>query len=123
MAFGLGLTLSSGQPLTALAANAVYDSPGEIPETPRGEGIQTADGFKRRTPFESEVNVHLDYSLPLAGQRLTLLADAFNLFNTRRALRYDDWTEVSFAVPNPDFGNVIVYQQPFTMRIGARFEF
>jgi len=46
-----GLNLSSGKPLTGLAANPVYQNGGEIPLTPRGAGFQTSDGFRTRTPF------------------------------------------------------------------------
>jgi hypothetical protein len=51
---GVGLNLSSGAPLTPLAANPNYTNGGEIPEGSRGSGIQTTDGFKTRTPFQSE---------------------------------------------------------------------
>src|SRR4029079_11199975 len=51
--FGVGVNLSSGAPLTPLAANPNYSNGGEIPEAPRGSGIQTIDGFNTRTPFQS----------------------------------------------------------------------
>jgi len=38
----------AGTPLTAFAANPVYKSDGEIPETPRGAGFETVDGFRDR---------------------------------------------------------------------------
>ena len=53
LSLGAGLDLSSGAPLTPLAANPNYTNGGEIPEAPRGSGIQTIDGFKTRTPFQS----------------------------------------------------------------------
>lgn len=122
---GLGLNLASGTPLTALAANPVYDSPGEIPETPRGGGFDTVDGFLERTPWLSTVDLHADYGLRLMSDRrqLLLTADVFNLFNRRTATDYDNYTEVSFRVPNPDFGRVLSYQSPITARIGLRLEF
>ena len=64
---GLGFTAQSGTPLTALAANPVYDSDGEIPETPRGAGFETADGFRDRTPWTSTFDVHVDYRVPALG--------------------------------------------------------
>src|SRR5262249_51083656 len=48
---GLGLNLSSGKPLTAFDPNPNYTNGGEIPDTPRGAGIRTVDGFKTRSPF------------------------------------------------------------------------
>ena len=129
LGIGVGLNLSSGKPLTALASLPIYDNDSEIPETPRGGGFETIDGFKKRTPMEAQVDLQASYSLNLGGSRkITLLADAFNLFNIRRALDYNAATEISFDVPNPDFGTVTsqnisgqMYQNPFALRLGARF--
>ncbi|HSK11474.1 MAG TPA: TonB-dependent receptor [Vicinamibacterales bacterium] len=120
---GVGMTALSGTPLTALASNPVYDNAGEIPETPRGAGFETVDGFRTRTPWDTSLDLHADYSIRLGGQRLMLLADVFNVFNRREPLAYDNYTEVSFAVTNPDFGRVMAYQSPRRVRVGARFEF
>lgn len=126
---GVGVNLSSGKPLTALASLPIYNNDSEIPETPRGEGFDTIDGFKKRTPMEAQVDLQASYSLNLGGnRRLTLLADAFNLFNIRRAIDFNAATELDFDVPNPDFGTVTsqniagqMYQNPFALRLGARF--
>lgn len=120
---GLGLNISSGRPLTALAANPAYASPGEIPETPRGAGFETEEGFKERTPIQSDVNLHADYGFRLPHGRIVVLADVFNLFNQAGVLDYDDYTESTFGEANPDFGRILVYQNPFTLRVGARLEF
>ncbi len=120
---GLGMFVSSGQPLTALAANPDYTSPGEIPEGPRGSGIQTTDGFKERTPIESSVDFHADYSIRFGGQRVQLIADVFNLFNRQGVVNYDNWTEASFPVDNPDYGRPWRYQTPRQIRLGLRFAF
>lgn len=121
--FGIGLNIGSGQPLTALAANPDYVSAGEIPETPRGEGFQTQDGFKTRTPMESALDFHADYALQFGGQRLTLLADIFNLTDMQKAVNYDHYTQSSFPVSNPDFGKIWRYQTPRQIRLGLRFAF
>jgi len=126
---GAGVQLSSGSPLTPLAANPLYENNGEIPEAPRGSGIQTVDGFRERTPFTSEVNLHADYGVRMGGaRRVVLLADVFNLFNTRSATGYDQDTESTFTALNPDFGQPVIaripqFQTPFQIRFGARFEF
>jgi hypothetical protein len=118
---GLGFNAQSGTPLTALAANPVYDSDGEIPETPRGAGFETVDGFRDRTPWTSTFDVHVDYRIPLPGvSNVTLVADVFNLLDTQDVTGYDNYTESAFQVPNPDFGRVIAYQTPRLLRIGAR---
>jgi hypothetical protein len=133
---GLGLNLSSGAPLTALAANPNpnYQNGGEIPMTPRGAGFETVDGFKTRSPFESSVNAHVDWSLRLGGdrRRIVLLADIFNVFNQQRTTGYDSYVETTFGAPNPNFGQRVsavlggappLIQTPREVRLGARFEF
>jgi len=126
---GLGIQFGSGKPLTALAANPVYGSAGEIPESPRGDGFETVDGFKTRTPFEYDTSLHADYGLHLHGaQKIVLVADVFNLFNTQRALDYDPNTETTFLALNPDLGqasrfNLAQLQTPRQIRLGVRLDF
>jgi len=126
---GSGIQLGSGAPLTKLAANPNYQNAGEIPEGPRGSGIQTVDGFKTRTPFETTINVHLDYTLKFGTERLVFLADVYNLGNIQRVRDYNNFSENGFQVPNPDYGAIggpvtgFGYQTPQQVRIGARFEF
>jgi outer membrane receptor protein involved in Fe transport len=128
---GGGVTATSGRPLTALAANPSYASAGEIPETPRGQGFLTADGFRTRAPFQYDTNLHADYSFRVGGnRRIVLLADVFNLLNTQRIYDYNNWTESSFGASNPDFGQpysavlgLPAYQTPRQLRIGARVDF
>jgi hypothetical protein len=130
---GIGATFSSGKPLTPLAANPNpnYQSGGEIPESPRGSGFETVDGFRTRTPFLTEVSVHADWTLRIArGEKLTLIADVFNLLNLRTVVDYDNFTETTFGSPNPNFGlatsRVVAgpqYQAPAAMRFGIRYTF
>jgi hypothetical protein len=127
---GTGIDLSSGKPLTPLAANPNYRTAGEIPEGPRGSGFETIDGFKTRTPFISELNLHVDYALRLgAVRRLTLIGDLFNVFNQKTVLDYDNFTESAFASPNPNFGQPRsladgpAIQAPFGVRLGLRYAF
>jgi hypothetical protein len=121
---GIAFTVESGAPLTAMASNPVYDSEGEIPETPRGAGFETEQGFKSRTPVLFNFDLHGDYSFRMGGnRRLVVLADVFNLFNLNRVTAYDYFTEISFGVPDSNFGRVIAYQMPRSLRLGARFEF
>lgn len=118
---GVGFNVSSGTPLTALAANPVYRNDGEVPETPRGEGIETVDGFRDRTPWINSLDLHADYRFRFGDRELLVLADVFNVVDTHEVLDYDNYTEVEFTVPNPDFGRVIAYQAPRRLRVGARF--
>jgi hypothetical protein len=130
---GGGLNLSSGKPLTPMAANPNYGSDGEIPTAPRGSGIQTVDGFMKRTPFESQFDIQASYAVRMAGERrVTFLADVFNLFNQRRVTSYSQNTQQDNNVTDPDFGKPIStifagnppqFQAPLNMRVGIRFEF
>ena len=131
LAVGIGLNGTSGKPLTAMAALPAYGNSGEIPLTPRGEGFQTVDGFRTRTPAEWQVDLQASYSLNLGSvRRVTFLADAFNIFNIRRPIDYNAAVEDTFGSQNPDFGTITsdnvagqMYQVPFQLRVGARFEF
>jgi len=130
---GMGMFLSDGKPLTPFYANPNYDSSGEIPGAARGSGIQTVDGFKTRTPFESQVDLQASYAFRLAGtRRLSLVADLFNVFNERLIRGYDQDVQIDASTTNPDFGKPVnselsgtppQYQAPFNMRVGVKFEF
>jgi hypothetical protein len=130
---GAGVNVSSGAPLTPLAANPNYTTGGEIPEAARGAGFQTIDGFKTRTPVVSRVDVQASYQVPLSNNlRLTLVGDVFNLFNQKTTLTYDQWTQLTGPTPNPDFGSPITqvlpgappqFQAPLEVRLGARLTF
>jgi hypothetical protein len=128
--FGLGWNMGSGKPLTPLAANPNYDSGGEIPEAERGSGIQTVDGFRKRTPIETTFDLHADWTVKFGERRFVLLADAFNLFDRQEPLDYDNWTQLSASVLNPNFGQpsnggasrFTSFQTPRQIRVGARFE-
>jgi len=127
-----GVNVSSGKPLTAFAANPVYQNGGEIPMSPRGDGFQTSDGLLTRTPFTTTVDGHASYPLKLGGRRdLLLVADVFNLFDRQTVTDYDNFYESTFGSLNPDFGqagasSVVAGQQllaPRQLRFGIRFEF
>jgi outer membrane receptor protein involved in Fe transport len=129
---GLGLFAGSGTPLTPLATSPAYGNGGEVPSAARGSGIQTIDGFKTRTPFQSQIDVQAAYNLKLHGdRRVTLLADIFNLFDQQIVQNYDTWTSLTFGGgPNPNFGQPTSeilsgpqIQAPRQIRIGARFTF
>jgi len=124
------MNAGSGQTLTALAANPVYTNAGEIPMTRRGDGFETVDGFKTRTPAEFTVDLHTDYRFDLGPRRVLLVADVFNVFNRRVALDYDNWFETTLGAVNPNFGyptagggaSTASFQPPLSVRLGARFD-
>jgi len=128
---GAGFNAGSGRPLTELAANPNYGNAGEIPLTLRGGGMETVEGFKERSPAEITVDLHADYTIKLGGeQRVLLIADAFNLFNSQSATNYDYCSDAGFGATNPNFGvegngcrsRTTSYLAPMALRFGARFE-
>src|SRR5262249_31389803 len=121
---GASVQVGSGKPLTALAANPSYSNAGEIPETPRGAGFDTVDGFRTRTPIEFTTAVHADWTVKLGPRHVVLLADAFNLFDRQAPLDYDPNTETTFGVLNPDLGTASRFhleqlETPRQIRIGV----
>ena len=130
---GAGINLSSGKPLTPMVANPNYSSAGEIPAAARGTGIQTIDGFKKRTPFESQLDVQASWTVKRKGARsVTFVADLFNAFNQQRITNYDQNLELTAQANNPDFGKPVnsllagtppQFQAPLNLRLGVRFEF
>jgi hypothetical protein len=133
LGLGAGIDMSSGAPLTPFAAHPNYTNGGEIPEAPRGSGIATVDGFRTRTPFYNTINVQGSYVFNFSPSRsLTLVADVFNLFDTKTVLAYDQWTQLTGPAPNPDFGAPVTqvldgappqFQAPRQIRLGVRFGF
>jgi hypothetical protein len=127
---GMGLNAGSGRSLTALASNPVYANAGEMPLTIRGDGFQTRDGFRERTPAEVQFDLHGDYTLQFGGRRVTLLGDIFNLFNRQAVTDYDNWVETTIGTNNPNFGYATngggsatsSFQTPFQARFGLRFD-
>lgn len=120
---GIGLQVGSGAPLTAFAALPLGNFPGQVPEGPRGSGIQSVDGFKRRAPAEVAFDLHLDHAKKFGSHRLVLLADVFNVLNLQRVLSYNLWTETGPRVKNPDYGAITQIQDPRQVRLGIRYEF
>jgi outer membrane receptor protein involved in Fe transport len=128
---GAGFNAGSGRNLTALAANPIYGNSGEIPESLRGAGVQTVDGFLEDTKAEVIFDLHADYTFKINDrQQLVLIADAFNLFDDQDPTGYDNFTETTPGALNPNFGQPIFlgagntnsFHVPRQIRLGARFE-
>jgi hypothetical protein len=128
---GAGFNWGSGRSLTLLDSNPAYANAGEIPDTLRGGGIQTVDGFLARTAADTAVDAHADYTIKVNDkQRVVLMADAFNLTNRQVALNYDNYRDRGFQVANPNLGLPVNggnsstpgFQAPRAIRVGARFE-
>ena len=133
LGIGVGLNLSSGAPLTPLAANPNYTNGGEIPKHRAARASRRSTASRRERRSRPTSTRKLSYMLNLGGSRnITLLADVFNLFDTQTVLMYDQWTQLTGPAPNPDFGAPITqvlagappqFQTPRQIRLGARLSF
>jgi Carboxypeptidase regulatory-like domain len=121
---GAGIRLESGVPLSEYLAHPVYLSPGEIPIGGRGS--------LGRTPFFAQFDLHADYPFRITERMsMTVVGDFFNVTNNRRVRLEDQFRESTAGQINPDFRSPaaqatslnIGYHQPFSMRLGLKFEF
>lgn len=119
---GTGFSLVSGQPLTPMTSDPVSGYQGYIPLAPRGTGMMTVDGFKTRTPYLWSLDVHADYAFHVAPGRLVVLVDVTNILNRQAVTGYNQNTQLTFGLTNPDFGQRTGYQDPRQVRLGVRLE-
>jgi hypothetical protein len=126
MTVGMGLRGQSGVPLSLLGDHPIYLNQGEVPVGGRG-----AAG---RTPAAEELNLHVDYPVPLGthfGEKyaLKLAMDMFNVTNSQFETSRVQFTQASSpavgAVPplDVDYGRPTGFQEPFNARASVRFEF
>ncbi len=117
---GFNAHFETGLPINSLDPHPVYLNAGEVPVGGRG-----ALG---RTPSYSRFDVHADYSWGITEKtKLKIIGDFFNVFNSQRVRRVDDFKALDFVAgqnpPNPDFLKPRAYYLPFNLRLGLRFEF
>ena len=73
-----------------------------------------------RNPAYGSVDIRLLYNYRLAGYRLELFADVFNLFNNQDAIRNQDLLAGSGSI---NFGDGILFTPPRRMFLGVRLNF
>ncbi len=129
LGLGIGWLLSSGRPNTAFHAHPIYNNAGEIPEAPRGSGIESLDAndnasFRKTTDFIHDLSIHVSYQIPVsAGANVTFVGDIFNIFNQQPVLRSNEYLDLNFQIPDPDYGRPREYNAPLRLRVGARIDF
>ncbi|MBZ5588998.1 MAG: TonB-dependent receptor [Acidobacteriia bacterium] len=119
---GAGFSASSGQPLTPDTSDPISGHNGFILLGPRGSGMMTQDGFKARMPWVWSLDLHADYAFRIRQGRLLLSVDVANVFNRQAVTGYDQDTDRSSGLDNPDFGKRTSYQDPRQVRLGIRLE-
>jgi len=119
---GLGFHMESGIPISEFLPHPVYLNAGEIPVGGRGK--------LGRTPFFSQLDLHADYPWVINERaRVSFVADFFNVTNSRRLRLPDQFRQLDLGENNPDFLQPSIinltsgFHLPFSVRLGARFEF
>lgn len=122
MNLGMGLHMESGIPISEFLPHPVYLNAGEIPVGGRGS--------LGRTPFYTQLDLHADVPFTInERERISFIADFFNVTNNRRLRLPDQFRQLDLGANNPDFLQPSTinltsgFHLPFSMRLGARFEF
>jgi Carboxypeptidase regulatory-like domain len=119
---GLGFHMESGIPISEFLPHPVYLNAGEIPVGGRGK--------LGRTAFFTQLDLHADYPWVINERaRVSFIADFFNVTNNRRVRLPDQFRQLDLGANNPDFLQPSIinltsgFHLPFSVRLGARFEF
>ncbi|HEY0762415.1 MAG TPA: carboxypeptidase regulatory-like domain-containing protein [Pyrinomonadaceae bacterium] len=119
---GMGFHMESGIPISEYLPHPVYLNAGEIPVGGRGK--------LGRTPFFTQLDLHADYPYVINDRaKISFIADFFNVTNNRRLRLPDQFRQLDLGEVNPDFLQPSIinltsgFHLPFSMRLGARFEF
>ena len=119
---GMGFHMESGIPISEFLPHPVYLNAGEIPVGGRGK--------LGRTPFFTQLDLHADYPWVINERaRISFIADFFNVTNNRRLRLPDQFRQLDLGENNPDFLQPSIinltsgFHLPFSVRLGARFEF
>jgi len=124
---GGGMRFQTGYPLDKLAAHPAYLNQGEIPTGGRGS--------QGRSQAITGIDAHADYTWKMTERyRVKLVADMFNVVNSRRVARVDRNADTGFlsGVNPPIQQNVDflkptaardAYQRPFYARFAVKLEF
>src|SRR5882762_1420030 len=93
---GAGVTVLSGNPLTALYAQQAYQNAGEVPLFGRGN--------LGRSPVTGSVDAHVEYPFKLSERmQLKFAFDVFNIVDSTRQTTLNQFGDNGFGVPNTDF--------------------
>ena len=118
----MGFHMESGIPISEYLPHPVYLNAGEIPVGGRGK--------LGRTPFFTQLDLHADYPWVINERaKISFIADFFNVTNNRRLRLPDQFRQLDLQENNPDFLQPSIinltsgFHLPFSVRLGARFEF
>lgn len=121
---GAGVSVLSGNPLTALYAQQAYQNPGEVPLFGRGN--------LGRSPVTGTVDAHLEYPFKLSERmQLKVAFDLFNIVDSTRQTTFNQFGDNGFGIPNTDFTHPVTsstfqnqgFVDPFSSRLSVLLTF
>jgi hypothetical protein len=119
---GGGLSVLSGNPLTALYAQEAYQNPGEVPLFNRGN--------LGRSPVTGSVDAHLEYPFKLSERmQLKVAFDVFNIVDSTRQTTVQQFGDLGFGINNVDFQKPVTtfvnqgFVDPFNSRLSVLLTF
>ena len=121
---GAGVTVLSGNPLTALYAQQAYQNPGEVPLFGRGN--------LGRSPVTGSVDAHLEYPFRINERmQLKFAFDVFNIVDSTRQTTFNQFGDQGFGAINTDFTHPVTsatfqnqgFVDPFNSRFSVLFTF
>ncbi len=95
---------------------------------PNYESELNQRGTKGRTPWTNSLDLSMAYLTKIGTNKLTLQADIFNFFDSRKATETNELYDYSRASSglegiNPNYGNATGFQGRQSVRLTARYEF
>jgi len=121
---GAGVSVLSGNPLSALYAQQAYQTPGEVPLFGRGN--------LGRAPVTGNVDAHLEYPFKLNERMQVKVAfDMFNIVDSTRQTTVQQQADLGFGLANHDFQRPVTtstfqnqgFVNPFSSRLSILFTF
>ena len=147
---GFNYTASSGRPKSCVGfvPSTVFDYAGPDSRTPldggaggynsassyycrtgpNGESELNQRGTKGRTPWTNSLDLSMAYLTKFGTNKLTLQADIFNFFDSRKATETNELYDYSrdsrgLEGVNPNYGQPTGFQGRQSVRLTARYEF
>jgi hypothetical protein len=128
---GTNLTVESPRPLSCFGYHPGSDITDGSFENVYGAashycgGKLSPRGTAQKSQWIYQVDLSARYNIEIpTGQQVTLRADVFNVFNTRRVQdRYEIGDIDPSMDPNPNFGQPRLYQSPRSVRLGMDISF
>jgi hypothetical protein len=127
--FGSSLQVASGRP-----KNCIGNPPGDYDRQGYGSSFFFCDfdvngqpdsqfgsrGSKGRLPWTYQLNLSAQYTPAWADHKLAFTADVFNVFTQQRKVSI---VETQSSETDANYGRVLSYQTPRTVRLGVRYDF